>query len=298
MAVSLWVLLLPILAVTCTPTTKRVLVGLEADSEKSIAAMPVEAVEMDISSLEKSDVVDSGSDADRPQGAEVLSSTSRDPKAWHGTSKRLPRYRDLHAHKMGKNKQLQQQQQQQQQPAAGRDVADTNVYVVDETVHGYVPGAPGSPEEDPLLLQGTATGYIDSGVEPDMELLYVRHRLQKLDFYFEFLKVMSEDCRQRMLCEVSREPSRFYPLSSVLEDATSFTGSYQYVTSHLINTTEGARLLSYMEASFRGQDRARSCAVFQYRCPAPTEEMINYDALCLWREMVRWLTIHVVAQNQ
>jgi hypothetical protein len=42
--------------------------------------------------------------------------------------------------------------------------------------------------------------------------------------------------------------------------------------------------------------RTRTCAVFQYRCPSRTEEMINYDALCLWREMVRWLTIHVIAK--
>jgi hypothetical protein len=51
-------------------------------------------------------------------------------------------------------------------------------------------------------------------------MFQVRQRLQKLDFYFQFLRVMSEDCRQRMLCEVMREPGRFYPLSSVLEDAT------------------------------------------------------------------------------
>ncbi|KAJ9577059.1 hypothetical protein L9F63_006339 [Diploptera punctata] len=78
----------------------------------------------------------------------------------------------------------------------------------------------------------------------------------------------------------------------------SFSGNYQYLTSQLVNTVEGARLLSYLEASFKGQERTRSCAVFQYRCPSKTEEMINYDALCLWREMVRWLTIHVIAKVQ
>lgn len=135
-----------------------------------------------------------------------------------------------------------------------------------------------------------------TGDETDAELMQVRQRLQKLEFYFEFLRVMSEDCRQRMLCEVMREPGRFYPLSSVLEDATSFAGSYQYLTSDLVNSTEGARLLSYLEAAFRGQDRTSTCAVFQYRCPSRTEEMIKYDALCLWREMVRWLTIHVIAK--
>jgi hypothetical protein len=35
----------------------------------------------------------------------------------------------------------------------------------------------------------------------------------------------------------------------------SFAESYQYLTSQLVNTTEGARLLSYLEASFRGQER-------------------------------------------
>nr|CAD7398825.1 unnamed protein product [Timema cristinae] len=130
----------------------------------------------------------------------------------------------------------------------------------------------------------------------ELEVLEVRHRLQKLDFYFGFLRVMSEDCRHRMLCEVLREPGRFYPLSSVMEDATSFSGDYQLLSSRLINTTDGTRLLSYIEASFMAHDRAGSCGVFSHRCPTPTEEMINYDALCLWREMVWWLTIHVIAR--
>ncbi|CAG2057638.1 unnamed protein product, partial [Timema podura] len=88
----------------------------------------------------------------------------------------------------------------------------------------------------------------------ELEVLEVRHRLQKLDFYFGFLRVMSEDCRHRMLCEVLREPGRFYPLSSVMEDATSFSGDYQLLSSRLINTTDGTRLLSYIEASFMAHD--------------------------------------------
>ncbi|XP_049779145.1 uncharacterized protein LOC126176056 [Schistocerca cancellata] len=240
---------------------------------------------------------------------------ARVAKVWHAAAsgKRLPRFRDARTHKIAKAARPPDTARELDRE---RDNDHASVYVLDDplVVEGYAAPAGAAPgvvsghagplpadDDDPMLLQGhahhAATAYLEAGVEPDLELLYVRHRLQKLDFYFEFLKVMSEDCRQRMLCEVSKEPSRFYPLSSVLEDATSFSGSYQYVTSHLINTTEGARLLSYMEASYRGQDRGRSCAVFQYRCPAATEEMINYDALCLWREMVRWLTIHIVAPN-
>ncbi|GLH08723.1 Uncharacterized protein GBIM_13911 [Gryllus bimaculatus] len=180
----------------------------------------------------------------------------------------------------------------------------SDVYVVVETVTGYAPEAgegPGAlapllpplPPLAPLHVAPDAALLAGAWLDDD-DALHVRHRLQKLDFYFQLLRILSEDCRQRVLCEVAREPERFSPLAAVLGEVTSFSGSYQYVTSHLINTTEGARLLSYMEASFRGQDRARSCAVFQYRCPSRTEDMINYDALCLWREMVRWLTIHVV----
>ena len=53
-------------------------------------------------------------------------------------------------------------------------------------------------------------------------MFQVRQRLQKLDFYFDFLRVMSEDCRQRMLCEVTRDADRFYPLSSVFVEATRY----------------------------------------------------------------------------
>jgi len=53
-------------------------------------------------------------------------------------------------------------------------------------------------------------------------MFQVRQRLQKLDYYFGFLRVMSEDCRQRMLCEVTRHAERFYPLSSAFEEATRY----------------------------------------------------------------------------
>ncbi|KAK7788996.1 hypothetical protein R5R35_001021 [Gryllus longicercus] len=223
------------------------------------------------------------------------------------TMRRLPRYRARKGPPLDRRRKLKVLRRQDPM-AASRALADQpDVYVVDETVTGYAPeageGGPGAlapllpplPPLAPLHVAPDAALLAGAWLDDD-DALHVRHRLQKLDFYFQLLRILSEDCRQRVLCEVAREPERFSPLAAVLGEVTSFSGSYQYVTSHLINTTEGARLLSYMEASFRGQDRARSCAVFQYRCPSRTEDMINYDALCLWREMVRWLTIHVVAR--
>ncbi|XP_067006750.1 uncharacterized protein [Anabrus simplex] len=260
--------------VLSSPTDKRVLLDLQMNGE------PLEvAVET------KQEALDEKMNFAEPAVNPILRSEPvRVVKAWRG-GKKLPRYQRRLVDRGRKVKYL------KKGPGENREQADASVYVVDETITGYVPST--HLEED--LVHAQNMGFMD----PSDELLYVRHRLQKLDFYFAFMKVMSEDCRQRMLCEVSREPSRFYPLSSVLEDVTSFNdgGTYQYVTSQLINTTEGARLLSYMEASFRGQDRTRTCAVFQYRCPSRTEHMINYEALCLWREMVRWLTIHVVAKT-
>jgi hypothetical protein len=70
-----------------------------------------------------------------------------------------------------------------------------------------------------MQLQPLAPSRLAQNVLLTVIVLQVRQRLQKLEFYFEFLRVMSEDCRQRMLCEVMRDPGSFYPLSSVLEDA-------------------------------------------------------------------------------
>jgi hypothetical protein len=52
--------------------------------------------------------------------------------------------------------------------------------------------------------------------------LSVETRLQKLDFDFNSLKVYEEDCRQRLLCEMAENPSKFAPLSNALLEETRF----------------------------------------------------------------------------
>ncbi|XP_046382329.1 uncharacterized protein LOC124153277 [Ischnura elegans] len=163
-------------------------------------------------------------------------------------------------------------------------------------LQGQLTGQPLKPEHQQMHLPAQ---YPRPQPPPDYQQLkgrQFRPRLQKLDAYFGRLGVLSEDCRQRLLCEVARSPDRFFPLSFVLEEEAGFTGNYQYLTSQLINSTEGARLLSYMEANFRGQDRARTCDVFRIRCLSSTEDMINFQSLVVWREMIRWLTIHILTR--
>jgi len=50
--------------------------------------------------------------------------------------------------------------------------------------------------------------------------LSIATRLQKLEFDFNILKIHEEDCRQRLLCEMAENPSKFSPLSTALLEET------------------------------------------------------------------------------
>ena len=43
-------------------------------------------------------------------------------------------------------------------------------------------------------------------------------RLQKLEYYFSALRIDDEECRQRLLCEVARDPPKFSPMSVAFLD--------------------------------------------------------------------------------
>ena len=42
-----------------------------------------------------------------------------------------------------------------------------------------------------------------------------KKKLSKLDYYFTSLKLKSEACRQKILCEVASEPEKYAPLSEM-----------------------------------------------------------------------------------
>lgn len=52
------------------------------------------------------------------------------------------------------------------------------------------------------------------------QILDVRSRLSRLDYLFTNLHLEHEDCRRRILCEVSREPETFAPLSDMVHGET------------------------------------------------------------------------------
>lgn len=61
--------------------------------------------------------------------------------------------------------------------------------------------------------------------------LNVETRLQKLEFSFNTLKIYDEDCRQRLLCEIAENPSKYAPLSNALLEETRSSIDTNYVSS-------------------------------------------------------------------
>ncbi|KAK4312223.1 hypothetical protein Pmani_016303 [Petrolisthes manimaculis] len=127
--------------------------------------------------------------------------------------------------------------------------------------------------------------------------LDVGGRLSRLDYFFSNLHLSHEDCRRRVLCEVSRDQDTFAPLSDLISSETRLPVKIHEVSDKLLRSAEGARLLSYVEAVKVGQDRSQACEVFQYRCRVRAREVINTDILPIWREVVRWLTVKVLSQD-
>ncbi|XP_068246373.1 uncharacterized protein [Palaemon carinicauda] len=138
---------------------------------------------------------------------------------------------------------------------------------------------------------------LPSGTTSDNKALDVSMRLSRLDYFFSNLHLEHEECRRRVLCEVAREPETFSPLSEVINGETKIPGDMRELSRELLNTAEGARLLSYIEAVKLGEDKSRQCDVHRYRCRTRASDIINTDVLPIWREVVRWLTVKVLTQD-
>ncbi|XP_071551145.1 uncharacterized protein [Panulirus ornatus] len=154
---------------------------------------------------------------------------------------------------------------------------------------------PSSEVKPPFSL--TSFDDLPSGAAGGERGLDVTNRLSRLDYLFRSLHLQREECRRRLLCEVVQDPHTFAPLSDMITDETRLPGDETVVSQELLNTAEGSRLLSYIEAVRLGGDRSRKCEVYQYRCSMKAREVINTDILPIWREVVRWLTVKVLAQD-
>ncbi|ODM99967.1 UDP-N-acetylglucosamine--N-acetylmuramyl-(pentapeptide) pyrophosphoryl-undecaprenol N-acetylglucosamine transferase [Orchesella cincta] len=126
--------------------------------------------------------------------------------------------------------------------------------------------------------------------------LSVESRLQKLEHHFNSLRVYDDDCRQRLLCEIAESPAKFSPLTSAFLDETSFNGDEKTLASKLLETNDGTRLLTYIEATQRGNSR-QGCGIWTYRCPIAASSMIDFKALLVWREVSKWLTVKFIAKK-
>ncbi|XP_037777351.1 uncharacterized protein LOC119574263 [Penaeus monodon] len=65
----------------------------------------------------------------------------------------------------------------------------------------------------------TSFDEVPSGAT-DVKRLDVSMRLSRLDYFFNNLHLDREDCRRRVLCEVSRDPETFAPLSDLIGSET------------------------------------------------------------------------------
>ncbi|XP_066954156.1 uncharacterized protein [Macrobrachium rosenbergii] len=143
----------------------------------------------------------------------------------------------------------------------------------------------------------TSFDDLPSGTTNGNKALDVSMRLSRLDYFFSNLHLDHEECRRRVLCEVAREPETFSPLSEVINGETKIPGDMRELSRELLNTAEGARLLSYIEAVKLGEDKSQQCDVHRYRCRTRASDIINTDVLPIWREVVRWLTVKVLTQD-
>ncbi|CAL4150725.1 unnamed protein product, partial [Meganyctiphanes norvegica] len=143
----------------------------------------------------------------------------------------------------------------------------------------------------------TSFDDIPSSASASSRLLDVKMRLSRLDYLFSNLHLSHEECRRRVLCEVTRDPETYSPLSDMVQGETRVSGDLRELSRELLNSAEGARLLSYIEAARLGEDRRNQCDVYRYRCRTEAREVINTDILPIWREVVRWLTVKVMAKD-
>ncbi|KAK7080545.1 hypothetical protein SK128_005577 [Halocaridina rubra] len=122
-------------------------------------------------------------------------------------------------------------------------------------------------------LPSTATG--------GQKRLDISTRLSRLDYFFSNLHLDHEECRRRVLCEVSREPETFSPLSDVINGETRFQGDFRELSRELLNTAEGARLLSYIEAVKLGEDRLNGDSMVKHRT-LEVMSQTNVDQILPW----------------
>ena len=72
--------------------------------------------------------------------------------------------------------------------------------------HGYI-------STRPSYLSPTSFDQIpQSNIDKELN---INKRISNIDYYFDILHIRGEDCRQKVLCEVIRDPSYFSPLSEM-----------------------------------------------------------------------------------
>ncbi|CAG7786980.1 unnamed protein product [Allacma fusca] len=79
-------------------------------------------------------------------------------------------------------------------------------------------------------------------------------------------------------------------------DPLVYNGDEKLLSVRLLTSNDYLRLRTYIEAAHRGLDR-EGCDIWAYRCPQTTESLIDFKSLLTWREVLKWLTVKMVAKR-
>ncbi|CAG0880156.1 unnamed protein product [Darwinula stevensoni] len=162
-----------------------------------------------------------------------------------------------------------------------------------QTVTSRPSPAPVIPVERPQLPKPPPT--ISPLPDPDAE--EIAKRLQKLDFFFENLNIPNEQCKQMLMCELAFNETLYEPLSDIFLDEIRHLGDLTRLKTSIGSSNEGVRFMTYMQAAVKGKDNPLPCRPYETKCRQGPEDMINLEALTLWKDISKWLTIKVLSRK-
>ncbi|XP_068084640.1 uncharacterized protein [Anabrus simplex] len=94
--------------------------------------------------------------------------------------------------------------------------------------------------------------------------------LNRLEEIFSFLEVCSEECRLKLLCEVTAEPEKYFPVGEIFKSQLAVvSGEGQY--------------FQYLLAASQGLRNSSACDTLYGSCPKTAHSYFDMDALNVWK---------------
>ncbi|XP_063237709.1 uncharacterized protein LOC134539536 [Bacillus rossius redtenbacheri] len=137
----------------------------------------------------------------------------------------------------------------------------------------------------PTVKKGRRAPKAGPAVEDDCGEDF-QHRLQldKLDSYFDYLQVDSEECRQKLMCQLSAERQQLFPVADIFLRQLVPDGA-----------GGGCRYGLYLGAAELGAAGGGSCGEAHPSCPLRPGDLLDLDAVHAWRLLASVLPLQLGA---